>query len=208
MKSFFFDPQKQLEQELRSHSDIILRGTYLRDSLLPKSAKPMSLIKEAGALDAPMSDAQLKSELPLMGSGGNRTQVFDGVFIKDQRLMSWCKRYSRLDPIEVDGDPDLGDLNITQRRAIALMLAEKVSLVQGPPGTGKTRTLIEAIRLLKVIKDSREDKYLNSLNRRILRFHNPSSSALTPMLLWIILSRALQMEFQLPMAIFPGEACL
>lgn len=31
----------------------------------------------------------------------------------------------------VEGDPDLGALNATQRRAVALMLGERVSLVQG-----------------------------------------------------------------------------
>ncbi|KZV83833.1 hypothetical protein EXIGLDRAFT_727916 [Exidia glandulosa HHB12029] len=66
----------------------------------------------------------------------------------DQRIQSWARRYSHPEPIVIPGDPVL-KLNSTQVRAIALMLASRVSLVQGPPGTGKTRTIVEAVRLLK-----------------------------------------------------------
>ncbi|KAN0065366.1 hypothetical protein ACQY0O_001202 [Thecaphora frezii] len=71
-----------------------------------------------------------------------------GAFWEDARIQSWYDRYSRSDPLVVDGDPELG-LNASQTRAIAMMLKERVSLVQGPPGTGKTRTIVQAIKLLK-----------------------------------------------------------
>lgn len=71
-----------------------------------------------------------------------------GLFAEDQRIHSWCERYARARPLRVEGDPELG-LNQSQLRAVAMMLRERVSLVQGPPGTGKTRTLVQAVRLLK-----------------------------------------------------------
>lgn len=66
----------------------------------------------------------------------------------DQRVRSWCERYMRPDPLRIDGDPELG-LNDAQTRAVAMMLGRALSLVQGPPGTGKTRTLVQAVRVLK-----------------------------------------------------------
>ncbi|WFD19887.1 hypothetical protein MCAP1_002128 [Malassezia caprae] len=71
-----------------------------------------------------------------------------GLFAQDQRIHSWCERYARARPLRMEGDPELG-LNQSQLRAVAMMLRERVSLVQGPPGTGKTRTLVQAVRLLK-----------------------------------------------------------
>lgn len=148
MNSFYFDPQKQLEQELKSNSDIILRGTHLRDILLPDSTKfkirtledSTEILPSAGLSDLPVTLTRKKE---------SKTQSFDGIFTSDHRLASWCKRYSRSNPIVIDGDPDFSGLNASQQKAIAMMVSEKLSLVQGPPGTGKTKTLIEAIRLLK-----------------------------------------------------------
>ncbi|EPQ30916.1 uncharacterized protein PFL1_01814 [Pseudozyma flocculosa PF-1] len=77
---------------------------------------------------------------------GDRTTR--GAFWEDARIQSWYDRYSRSDPLVIDGDPDLG-LNASQTKAIATMLKERISLVQGPPGTGKTRTIVQAIKLLK-----------------------------------------------------------
>ncbi|KAI3613910.1 hypothetical protein CBS9595_004087 [Malassezia furfur] len=72
----------------------------------------------------------------------------EGLFARDQRIRSWYERYAAADPLVLDGDPALG-LNASQTRAVALMLKEPLSLVQGPPGTGKTRTLVQAVALLK-----------------------------------------------------------
>ncbi|KIY63188.1 P-loop containing nucleoside triphosphate hydrolase protein [Cylindrobasidium torrendii FP15055 ss-10] len=73
----------------------------------------------------------------------------EGIFKDDMRIMSWARRYSRADPLVMPGDPTLDTLNSTQRCAVALMLKERFSLIQGPPGTGKTKTLVEAVKLLK-----------------------------------------------------------
>jgi hypothetical protein len=72
-----------------------------------------------------------------------------GAFARDQRIQSWVKRHSLPNPVRVEGDPELRGMNTAQTCAIATMLGERLSLVQGPPGTGKTRTIIEALRLLK-----------------------------------------------------------
>ncbi|KAH9052013.1 hypothetical protein EDB83DRAFT_1204435 [Lactarius deliciosus] len=72
-----------------------------------------------------------------------------GIFKDDMRIQSWAKRYSRVNPIRAEGDPELHGLNATQVRAVAMMVGERFSLIHGPPGTGKSKTIIEAARLLK-----------------------------------------------------------
>ena len=71
------------------------------------------------------------------------------MFKNDLLIQSWATRYSSPDPIVVEGDPILKDLNPSQIRAIATMISQRFSLIQGPPGTGKTKTIIETVRLLK-----------------------------------------------------------
>ncbi|GAK64024.1 p-loop containing nucleoside triphosphate hydrolase protein [Moesziomyces antarcticus] len=75
-------------------------------------------------------------------------RVTRGAFWEDARVQSWYDRFSRPDPVVVDGDPQ-PQLNRSQTQAVAMMLRERVSLIQGPPGTGKTRTIVTAIKLLK-----------------------------------------------------------
>ena len=47
------------------------------------------------------------------------------------RIMSWARRYSKEKPIIIEGDPDLGALNSSQLRAVAMMVGERISLIQG-----------------------------------------------------------------------------
>lgn len=54
-----------------------------------------------------------------------------GLFDDDQLIHSWIMRYSRPNPIEVEGDPLLSGLSEIQTRAVALMLSVPLSLVQG-----------------------------------------------------------------------------
>ena len=56
-----------------------------------------------------------------------------GMFGNDQLMMSWCARQLRTDtqPLDMEGDPDVSHLNASQRKAIALMISERVSLIQG-----------------------------------------------------------------------------
>lgn len=55
-----------------------------------------------------------------------------GMFTNDMLIMSWCRRQLRPGrrPLEIEGDPDV-QLNSSQRKAIAMMLSERVSLIQG-----------------------------------------------------------------------------
>jgi hypothetical protein len=54
-----------------------------------------------------------------------------GAFKDDVRIQSWARRYAEINPVVVEGDPVLKGLNSTQRRAMALMIGQRVSLVQG-----------------------------------------------------------------------------
>ncbi|KIJ30456.1 hypothetical protein M422DRAFT_61717 [Sphaerobolus stellatus SS14] len=123
--SFAADP---VEQEANPSDDqgrdIAIQGTHLRDILL----KPFSG-------DEPLPEPEHPSR---------------GAFFEDQRIQSWIRRHSVPgEPLVVEGDPPLDALNATQRRAVAFMLGERLSLIQGPPGTGKTKTIVEAVNLLK-----------------------------------------------------------
>ncbi|PWN26382.1 hypothetical protein BDZ90DRAFT_53710 [Jaminaea rosea] len=110
------------------------------------------LAVDAAALEA--SDAEGKLELQgtqlsaaLVGEADERAPT-GSMFEQDQLIRSWYTRYARPDPLVLDGDPDLR-LNPSQLRAVATMLANRISLIQGPPGTGKTHTLVAALVLLK-----------------------------------------------------------
>lgn len=106
----------------------------------------------------------------IVGSSGQKesSQAGLGAFTENQHLLSWCRRQlsPHASPIAIPGDPDV-KLNRSQLQAIALMLSQRASLIQGvsrlsqwgkldvliptqPPGTGKTRTIVEAIQLLKM----------------------------------------------------------
>lgn len=52
------------------------------------------------------------------------------MFLDNQLIRSWIRRYERFDPIKMIGDPELG-LNPSQTRAVAMALGEKLSLIQG-----------------------------------------------------------------------------
>lgn len=56
---------------------------------------------------------------PLLGS----------IFDSDLRIRSWYERYLLLNPVRVEGDPDLG-LNGSQMQAVATMLSRRLSLIQ------------------------------------------------------------------------------
>ena len=150
LNSFLHEPHAQQESS-RGVDSVMLRGTYLRDAILTRFPSKHNasqevnspLVQQHHSTVGTPSEASLEQKSP-DGS------AMRGIFADDMRIRSWCARYSHPNPIIMDGDPPLFGLNDTQRSAIAMMLSERISLVQGPPGTGKTRTIIEAIRLLKV----------------------------------------------------------
>ncbi|EJD43040.1 P-loop containing nucleoside triphosphate hydrolase protein [Auricularia subglabra TFB-10046 SS5] len=150
----------QIARQSTPTTQYILQGTRLRDALLrhspipdqrpaasqepPRSQEPATVLDHDLPDAHPASEVQQEVEAELRAVLGSHASPL----MLDQRIQSWARRYSRPDPIVLPGDPEL-PLNSTQVRAIALMLASRVSLVQGPPGTGKTKTIVETIRLLK-----------------------------------------------------------
>ncbi|KAJ7783332.1 P-loop containing nucleoside triphosphate hydrolase protein [Mycena metata] len=138
------DPRMLEAEAMSSDRELILQGTYLRDILL-RSSQPaeeasrenMQEVLEAGFV----ADDKEDEAFP---------PCVNGAFVDDQRIHSWAKRYSLPRPMAMDGDPPLQGLNATQIRAVALMIGQGLSLIQGPPGTGKTKTIVEAIKLLKL----------------------------------------------------------
>lgn len=113
-----------------------------------------------------------------------------GIFRNDMRIASWAARYMRPKPLVMEGDPPLEGLNDTQRRAMAMMVGERFSLIQGPPGTGKTKTIIETVKLLKVCAFCLSLPNVHSLfHRVILPFRTRYSSAPTPTSPWTISSK-------------------
>ncbi|KAG0707217.1 P-loop containing nucleoside triphosphate hydrolase protein [Suillus ampliporus] len=147
MSRFNQDPQA-LEDRARSSPDhqCILHGTRLRDVML-RSFSP-----DRPSLHVPLQPPDEVEYVPRVRLEHDSREVRDhgGAFKEDMYIQSWARRYSRINPIVIDGDPVLEGLNVTQMRAIAMMIGERISLVQGPPGTGKTKTIIEAVKLLKV----------------------------------------------------------
>ena len=103
--------QHEISPKNTAKAEVSLLGTHLRDVLLRTFS---------------MSDLTESSHS--QSSPDNRRC---GAFVDDMRIMSWAKRYREKVPLKMIGDPDLDALNASQTKAIALMLAERVSLVQG-----------------------------------------------------------------------------
>lgn len=128
------------------NNQFVLHGTHLRDVLL-RSFSP-----DRPSLHVPLQHPDETRYVPRgrLEHDSREVREHGGAFKEDMHIQSWARRYSRINPIVIDGDPVLEGLNATQIRAIAMMIGERISLVQGPPGTGKTKTIIEAVKLLKV----------------------------------------------------------
>lgn len=114
MTALHLDPATQLrvtqdpthsphvERESRGR-ETILKGTFLRDILLKGFRK--------GTESSPVDEDQATS-----------SSYSNNFFTPDALITSWAKRYSRPDPVRVEGDPELEGLNDTQIRAVAVML--------------------------------------------------------------------------------------
>lgn len=120
------DPASQ--ETNTGHSDsnrqAVLRGTYLRDILLRSFYVP------------PPVDPNDHSDNPEMEETPSQhwskvEPSFDGIFKDNMHIQSWAERYSMIEPLVIEGDPDLSGLNPTQVRAMAMMLKNRCSLVQG-----------------------------------------------------------------------------
>jgi len=110
------DPVAQESSPQFPDRQLILQGTHLRDVLL----RTFCLSSSSTPSDTP------PRTMPKPTNGN-----CEGAFMDDARIMSWARRYRELEPIRIDGDPVLGGLNVTQIRAIAMMIGERMSLLQG-----------------------------------------------------------------------------
>ncbi|KAF8627603.1 hypothetical protein AX17_006174 [Amanita inopinata Kibby_2008] len=151
LSRFNQDVRSQEPKFTANNRQTILQGTHLRDVFLKRFDPGHSNMPQA--LQAP-DDVEYPSHQRLdhtetVGKGRSGYEQM-GAFRDDMRIQSWARRYAEIDPVEIEGDPDLSKLNKTQIRALAMMVGQRISLVQGPPGTGKTKTIIEAVKLLKV----------------------------------------------------------
>ncbi|KIK92239.1 hypothetical protein PAXRUDRAFT_830143 [Paxillus rubicundulus Ve08.2h10] len=138
------DPEA-LEADQGPDRQYIMQGTHLRDVLLQSFSPTSASLHQP--LQAPDEVQYVSRDTLEHHSRDGRNH--GGAFKNDMRIQSWARRYAQKVPVKIDGDPVLDDLNSTQIRAVAMMVGERISLVQGPPGTGKTKTIIEAVKLLK-----------------------------------------------------------
>ena len=111
------DPVETMKIVPSGASQIILEGSELRDVIL-RSFMPGANSESKGREDAGAVPADSKF-------------AFDGAFKDDQRIMSWARRYSQPNPIVLDGDPSLDGLNVSQKKAMAMMIGQRFSLIQG-----------------------------------------------------------------------------
>jgi hypothetical protein len=125
------DPQQLEAAAMSSDRELILQGTHLRDILL-RTSEPdngNSLGNER-TMKTETETALVADEDAVSDEQSSAIET-DGAFKDDQRIHSWARRYSQVNPLVVAGDPVLDGLNDTQVRAMALMIGQRVSLVQG-----------------------------------------------------------------------------
>lgn len=110
----------------------MLQGTHLRDVLLksfsPEHVHLPQTLQEPDNVDYP-SHQKLDHGITV-GKGESGYEEM-GAFRDDMRIQSWARRYAEIDPVVVEGDPDLSGLNRTQIRALAMMIGQRISLIQG-----------------------------------------------------------------------------
>lgn len=122
------DPQTLEDDNSNPGKELVLLGTCIRDVILhsfPQSGgvyepKPFQAADDASyaAHDTLDHPAQIGAE-------------HGGIFRDDMRIQSWARRHSRVNPVRLEGDPELHELNATQIRAVAMMVGERISLIHG-----------------------------------------------------------------------------
>jgi hypothetical protein len=144
-----YDPQEIEQTVAGTSSQYMLQGTKLRDVILRTFDPKISSRQDHAHLEAP-DDVTYPSNDVLKHEARRKPNFAGlGAFRNDQRIMSWAKRYSKDRPIVMDGDPPI-DLNHSQRKAIATMIGQRISLIQG---VGGETTL--CFLLAKAASDSR-----------------------------------------------------
>jgi hypothetical protein len=109
-------------------SEPVLLGTHLRDVFLRSFSSSRGAHKPKPFQTADDASYAARGALDHPGLTGVER---GGVFKDDLRIQSWARRYSRVEPIRVEGDPELNGLNATQIRAVAMMVGERISLIHG-----------------------------------------------------------------------------
>ncbi|KAH9960270.1 AAA domain-containing protein [Russula dissimulans] len=140
------DPRALEKDTSNPESELVLLGTHIRDVIL-RSFSPTDGVYEPQPFQA-ADDASYAAHDTLDHPAEIGAEHW-GIFKDDMRIQSWARRHLRVNPVRVEGDPELYGLNATQIRAIAMMVGQRITLIHGPPGTGKSKTIIEAVRLLK-----------------------------------------------------------
>ena len=125
--SYLMTDLKSLEAEEGDSWQYILQGSHLRDIVLRSFLPPPS----ATAISSPSEESEMKESDESEQKGSGAPFEYAGAFMDDQRIQSWARRYSRPNPVVVEGDPPLSGLNQSQIRAMAAMVGEKISLIQG-----------------------------------------------------------------------------
>jgi hypothetical protein len=122
------DPRILEEDNSNPEGELILLGTHMRDVIL-HSFSPSDGVYEPKpfqAADDPSYAAHETLDHPVQIGPEN-----GGIFRDDMRIQSWARRYSRVNPVRVEGDPELHGLNATQIRAVAMMVGERITLIHG-----------------------------------------------------------------------------
>ncbi|TIB78467.1 P-loop containing nucleoside triphosphate hydrolase protein [Wallemia mellicola] len=137
-----FERKVPINTEDRFRIDYTLNDVSYRRSLDALECLHLDPVEQASSSDNALKGTHLR-DLLIEGSTN-----YDGIFANDCWIRSWASRYSKPNPIRVEGDPIL-NLNPRQVQAVALMIGNRASLIQGPPGTGKTATISNSINLMK-----------------------------------------------------------
>lgn len=122
------DPYLLERSESSPDRELILQGTHLRDVLLRAFSSSLPAHPHV-PVQAPEDTEYVSHET--LEHEGHMPGAHGGAFSEDMRIQSWARRYARVDPVRVEGDPVLNGLNATQVRAVAMMIGERISLVQG-----------------------------------------------------------------------------
>ena len=151
------DPMRQEGQRAR---EVILQGTYLRNALL-RSFYTSSATTEPPSTNFFAPNAHLTSwarryarpnpvvisgDPDLRAKGLNDTQIRAVAVMLGG--MSGPTPSSSSAPLASSENIDSSSPEVEQK-AVSTPGESRISLVLGPPGTGKTKTIVEAVRLLK-----------------------------------------------------------
>jgi hypothetical protein len=122
------DPRILEDDNSNPGGELVLLGTHLRDVIL-RSFSPSDGVYEPKPFQA--ADDESYAAHDTLDHPAQIGAELGGIFADDMRIQSWARRHSRVNPVCVEGDPELHGLNATQIRAIAMMVGERITLVHG-----------------------------------------------------------------------------